>query len=37
MAAMRKEMAERDQVMDKRIADLVTAIGELIQCVDGKS
>jgi hypothetical protein len=29
MQAMREEMASRDQVMDKRIGDLVGAIGEL--------
>jgi hypothetical protein len=34
MAEMRKEMAARDQIMDKRIADLVTAIGRLIQRMD---
>lgn len=36
MAKMRQEMAARDQVTDKRIADLVTAIGELIQRMDRK-
>src|SRR5262245_8148067 len=31
MAEMRAEMAARDKVTDKRIGDLVGAIGELIQ------
>jgi hypothetical protein len=31
MAAMREEMADRDRIMDKRIGDLVLAIGELIK------
>jgi hypothetical protein len=48
MAEMRKEMAARDQtweqrveardvVMDKRVGDLVIAIGQLIQRMDGKA
>ncbi len=36
MAEMRAEMAARDKVMDKRIGDLVGAIGELIQRMDRK-
>jgi len=36
MAEMRKEIAARDQVMDRRIGDLVHAIGELIQRMDGR-
>jgi hypothetical protein len=35
-AEMRQEMAARDQIMDKRIGDLVSAIGDLIQRMDGK-
>lgn len=31
MAAIRNEIAERDRVTDKRIADLVSAIGEFIR------
>jgi hypothetical protein len=37
MAAMRQEMAARDQVTDKRIGDLVSAIGDLIRRMDGKN
>jgi len=33
MAEMRAEMAARDKVTDKRIGDLVSAIGEFIQSV----
>lgn len=36
MAEMRAEIAARDKVMDKRIGDLVGAIGELIQRLDRK-
>lgn len=36
MAEMRAEFKARDQITDKRIADLVTAIGELIQRMDRK-
>jgi hypothetical protein len=36
MAAMRQEMAARDHVPDKRIGDLVSAIRDLIQRMDGR-
>jgi hypothetical protein len=36
MAEMRAEMAARDRVMDQRIADLVSATGELIHRMDGR-
>jgi hypothetical protein len=36
MAEMRKEMAIRDLVMDQHISSLVTAIGALIQRMDGR-
>ena len=36
MAELRREMAGRDAVTDKRIGDLVTAIGALIQRMDGR-
>jgi hypothetical protein len=34
MAEMRREIAARDVVMDKRIGDLVLAIGKLIARMD---
>jgi hypothetical protein len=34
MREMRREMAARDAVTDKRITDLVLAIGELCQRLD---
>jgi len=34
MGEMRREIADRDKVMDKRIADLVLAIGELCRKLD---
>jgi hypothetical protein len=37
MAEMRKEMAARDQVTDRRIGDLVSAIGDLIRRMDDKN
>jgi hypothetical protein len=36
MAEMRAEMAERDKVTDKRIGDLVSAIGEFIRAASSK-
>jgi hypothetical protein len=36
MTELRREIAARDAVTDKRIGDLVTAIGQLIQRMDGK-
>ena len=36
-AEMRAEFKERDRVLDERIHKLVTAIGELIQRMDGGS
>jgi hypothetical protein len=36
LAEMRQEIAARDAVTDKRISDLVIAIGDLIQRMDGK-
>jgi hypothetical protein len=37
MAAMRQEMAARDQVLDRRIGDLVSAIGELCRRMDARN
>jgi hypothetical protein len=37
MAEMRREMAARDAVTDKRIADLVLAIGELCRRLDRRN
>jgi len=34
MAAMRQEMTARDQILDRRIGDLVSAIGELCRRLD---
>ena len=34
LVEMRREISERDKVMDKRIADLVLAIGELCRKLD---
>jgi hypothetical protein len=37
MAAMRQEMAARDQILDRRIADLVSAIGDLCRRLDSRN
>jgi hypothetical protein len=37
MAAMRQEMTARDQILDRRIGDLVSAIGELCRRLDTRN